>query len=144
MREQEMQGNISINEYQEIDSGYSVFESTKDFLTQWAKDNAQENAQIKEQEPERVAKICRVKVCKNGNLFIGCYDESITKYVNFFVSPAVALTLCPSGIVQAVYTVTPQGRKVRTGWEWVDSEALAGRFKDLQVVYSNNVILEVF
>lgn len=146
MREEELQGNISIDKYTEIEEGYSVFDSTRAFLAQWAKDNAQDNADIKEQQSEgaQVARICKVKVCKNGNLFIGCYNETQTKYVNFFVAPAVACDLVPAQIVKAVWTTTPKGHKVRTGWEWVDDSVLSDAFKDLQVVYENKDILEVF
>lgn len=144
MRENELQGAIRVNEYEEIAKGYSVWDSTKEFLEQWAKDNAQENAIIADNTTERVAKICRVKVCKNGNLFIGCYDENNTKYVNFFVAPAVALQLVKTPIVQAVYTTTPQGRKVLDCYEWADEKALQDAFKDLRVVYAGNDLLEVF
>lgn len=146
MRENEIQGNISIDKYNEIESGYSVFESTRDFLAQWAKDNAEANADISEQSADgaQVARVCKVKVCKNGNLFIGCYNEILTKYVNFFVAPAIACDLIPAKIVKAVWTTTPKGHKVRTGWEWASDEVLNDAFKDLQVVYENKDILEVF
>lgn len=144
-RDNELMGNIPINEYQEVAEGYSVYESTADFLAQWAKDNAKENAIIQADSTEKVASICKVKVCKNGNLFVGTYNEEITQYVNFFISPAVALQLMPNkNIVQAVYTTTPQGRKIRTGWAWVDDKVLSDVFKGLQVVYSGKDILEVF
>lgn len=143
-RDAELMGNIPINEYQEVAEGYSVYGSTAEFLAQWAKDNAKENATIQLDSTEKVAKICKVKVCKNGNLFIGTYDEGNTQYVNFFVSPAVALQLVNSPIVQPVYTTTPKGRKIRTGWAWVDDKVLQDVFKDLQVVYAGKDILEVF
>lgn len=144
-RDNELIGNISINEYQEVAEGYSVYNSTAEFLAQWAKDNAQENANIQAEQTEQLASICKVKVCKNGNLFIGTYNEEKTKYVNFFISPAVALQLMPNkNIVQAVYTTTPQGRKIRTGWAWVDDEVLQDVFKGLKVVYVGNDVLEVF
>ena len=144
-RDNELMGNIPINEYQEVNAGYSVYDSTAEFLTQWAKDNAKENASIQVEQTEQVAAICKVKVCKNGNLFVGTYNENLTKYVNFFISPAVALQLVPSKqIVQAVYTTTPQGRKVRTGWNWCTDDVLNDALKGLQVVYINNDILEVF
>lgn len=146
MRENELQGNVSIDKYSEIESGYSVFDSTKEFLAQWAKDNALDNAIITEQEQEgaQVAHVCKVKICKNGNLFIGCYNEVLTKYVNFFVAPAIACDLIPSKIVKAVWTTTPKGHKVRTGWEWASEEVLNDAFNGLQVVYENKDILEVF
>lgn len=143
-RDNELMGNISINEYQEVADGYSVYGSTAEFLAQWARDNAAENAKIDEAVAERIAKICKVKVCKNGNLFIGTYDEDATKYVNFFVSPAVAINLIKTPVVQAVYETTPQGRKVRTGWAWLDEQALNDAFKDLRVVYAGKDLLEVF
>lgn len=144
-RDTELMGNISINEYQEVPDGYSVFGSTAEFLAQWAKDNAKENAIIQSDSTEKVAKICKIKVCRNGNLFIGTYDEENTQYVNFFVTPAVALQLMPNkNIVQAVYTTTPQGRKIRTGWAWAEDKVLQDVFKDLNVVYAGKDILEVF
>lgn len=143
-RDTELMGNIPINEYQEVADGYSVYGSTAEFLAQWAKDNARENAEISDGQTERVASVCKVKVCKNGKLFIGTYDEELTKYVNFFVAPAIAIQLIKSPIVQPVYTTTPQGRKIRTGWSWVDDTVLTDAFKGLKVVYSGNDILEVF
>ena len=144
-RENELMGNIPVNEYQEVADGYSVFDSTRDFLKQWAKDNAAENATLQDTQAEQVATICKVKVCKNGNLFIGTYNEDIIKYVNFFVLPATALQLVPNKkIVEAVYTTTPQGRKIRTGWQWVSDDVLNDALKGLQVVYVGNDILEVF
>lgn len=145
-RETELQGNISIDEYTEVADGYSVYASTRDFLKQWAADNARENADLSVDNPEeKVAKVCKVKVCKNGNLFVGCYNENLTKYVNFFITPAVAIGLVNKPIVQAVYTTTPQGRKIRVGWNWIDDDALTDTLKDLTVVYDDkNTILEVF
>lgn len=143
-RDTELMGNIPINEYQEVAEGYSVYGSTAEFLAQWARDNARENATIQDSSAEKVAKVCKVKVCKNGNLFIGTYNEDDTQYVNFFVSPAVAIQLVKSPIVQPVYTTTPQGRKIRTGWAWVDDNVLTDAFKGLKVVYVGNDILEVF
>lgn len=144
MREDELQGRIRVNDYTEVAEGYSVWDSTREFLAQWAKDNASENAKIADDTTERVAKVCKVKICKNGNLFIGCYDEDKTEYVNFFVEPAKAINLVKSVIVQPEYTTTPQGRKVRTGWNWVDDNALNDVFKDLKVVYAGKDLLEVF
>lgn len=144
MRENEMQGNISINDYQEIEKGYSVFDSTAEFLDQWAKDNAKDNAQIKSKTDIRLAKVCKVKACKNGNLFLGCYDEQMTGFVNFFVPPAIVLNITNKQVVQATYTTTPKGHTVQTGWQWVDNEVLQDAFKDLQVVYIGKDILEVF
>ena len=143
-RDTELMGNIPVNEYQEVAEGYSVFNSTAEFLAQWAKDNARENAEIADGQAERVAKVCKVKICKNGNLFIGTYDEDATKYVNFFVSPAIVIQLIKAPVVQAVYTTTPQGRKIRTGWAWADEKVLQDAFKDLSVVYAGKDILEVF
>ena len=144
MREEELQGNIRVDAYKEVADGYSVWDSTRDYLRQWAHDNAAENAKIADDTTERVAKVCKVKVCKNGNLFVGCYDEDKTEYVNFFVEPAEAVALVKTTIVQPVYTTTPQGRKVRTGWDWVDDQALNDAFKDLRVVYAGKDLLEVF
>lgn len=144
-RDNELMGNIPVNEYKEVAEGYSVYGSTAEFLAQWAKDNAKENAEISDGQTERVATVCKVKVCSNGNLFIGTYDENATKYVNFFVKPAVVMQLVPNKkIVQAVYTTTPKGHKVLTGWNWVDEAVLADAFKGLKVVYVNKDILEVF
>lgn len=156
-RENELQGNIIIDEYTEVADGYSVYASTRDFLEQWAKDNARENAEINADDTaEQVAKICKVKVCKNGNLFVGCYNENETKYVNFFVKPAIAISVFKKPIVQREYTTTPQGRKIPMGWNWIDDEVLTDTLKDLQIVYNvkevekgdkvieEKIILEVF
>lgn len=43
LREQEFQGNIAINDYQEIQEGYSEFASTTEFLNYWANQNNIEN-----------------------------------------------------------------------------------------------------
>lgn len=144
MRENELQGNIAINEYQEVAEGYSVYDSTREYLKAWAKANAEENADIDEQTSERLANVCKVKVCKNGNLFVGCYDEQLTKYVNFFLSPAEVIATCPKGLVKAEYKTTPQGRKVQSGWQWESEKVIQAAFEGLQVVYSANKILEVF
>ena len=144
MREKELLGNIAIDEYNEVAEGYSVYDSTRDYLAAWAKANAEENAEIAEQSTERVAKVCKVKVCKNGNLFVGTYDEQITKYVNFFLTPAEVIATCPKGMVQPEYTTTPQGRRVQTGWNWSSDDVLNDVMNDLQVVYVSNKILEVF
>lgn len=144
MRDTELQGNIAVNQYAEVAEGYSVYDSTREYLKAWAKANAEENAEIADQITERVAKVCKVKVCKNGNLFVGTYDEQLTKYVNFFLTPAEVIATCPKGMVQPEYTTTPQGRRVQTGWNWCDDEVLTDKMKDLQVVYVANKILEVF
>lgn len=144
MRENELLGNISVNEYTEVAEGYNVYESTRAFLDEWAKANAEENAEIKADTTERVATVCKVKVCKNGNLFVGCFDEQKTAYVNFFLSPAVAISVGPKNLVQPEFTTTPQGRKVQTGWNWVADEVIADAWKGLKVVYNGKDILEVF
>lgn len=144
MREQELQGNIIVNQYAEVAEGYSVYDSTREYLQAWAKANAEENAEIAEQSTERVAKVCKVKVCKNGNLFVGTYDEQLTKFVNFFLTPAEVIALCPKGLISPEYITTPQGRRVQAGWNWVADEVINDRLKDLQVVYVSNKILEVF
>ena len=45
LRDDELQGNISINEYQEISDGYSVFDSQEQFLNSWAAENSTEQGQ---------------------------------------------------------------------------------------------------
>lgn len=144
MRENELQGNIAIDEYTEVATGYSTYESTKEFLDAWAKANAEENAEIHDQQAERVATVCMVKVCKNGNLFVGCYDEQKTEFVNFFLKPALAIQVGPKGLVRPEYTTTPQGRRVQTAWNWESDEVLTAAWKDKKVVYSGKIILEVF
>lgn len=164
-RDEELLGDVSIDEYTEVKRSqcFSVFspngenDGSDEFFAYWAKMNAQENAKIDDTEnAEKVAKICKVTVSKYGQLWIGCYDENETKFVNFFVKPAIAISVFKKPVVKREYTTTPQGRKIPTGWNWLDDETLNDTLKDLSVVYNvkevkkgdkvveEKIILEVF
>lgn len=111
-REQELLGNISLNEYQEVESGYSVFESTQDYF----KRQALENAEYTHNSEPMLADILAVKLCKNSNIMLFVKLPSGFK-TNVFLTPAEAKALGINVPIRAVYGTSPKGVNIILGYE---------------------------
>lgn len=111
MREEELMGNIPVDEYNEVNTGYSVFTSSDEYF----KREALENAQAQTIEPLQ-GDILSAKLCKNNNimLFVKLPDGA---KVNVFLSVAEVQALGIPLAVSPVYDTTPKGVKVITGFE---------------------------
>lgn len=123
MREKELQGNIPVDEYTEVNTGYSVYNSSDEYFKQ----EALENAQAQTIEPLQ-GDILSAKLCKNNNimLFVKLPDGA---KVNIFLSVAEVQALGVPLAVSPVYSETPKGVKVITGYEVVnDPEQLKALF----------------
>lgn len=104
------EGKVSINEYEEMD-GYSVYNSQDEYL----KAQALENAQAQTIEPLQ-GDILSAKLCKNNNimLFVKLPDGA---KVNIFLSVAEVQALGIPLAVTPIYSQTPKGVQVVTGYE---------------------------
>lgn len=111
MREKELMGNIPTDEYNEINEGYSVYKSADEYF----KREALENAQAQTIEPLQ-GDILSAKLCKNNNimLFVKLPDGA---KVNIFLSVAEVQALGIPLAVSPIYSETPKGIKVITGYE---------------------------
>lgn len=118
-----MQENaVVIDEYTE-GQGYSVYDSQDAYFKQ----EALENAQAQTIEPLQ-GDILSAKLCKNNNimLFVKLPDGA---KVNIFLSVAEVQGLGIPLAVSPVYSTTPKGIKVITGYEVVnDPEQLKALF----------------
>ena len=111
MREKELMGNIPTDEFNEVNEGYSVYKSADEYFKQ----EALENAQAQTVEPLQ-GDILSAKLCKNNNimLFVKLPDGA---KVNIFLSVAEVQSLGIPLAVSPVYSETPKGIKVITGYE---------------------------
>ena len=108
-------GNIKIDEYSEMD-GYSVAESTAEYLAQWAKDNAQDRA-VLSGEP-LACEFFKAGYTKAERLWI-CFKTPSNKLGVLSLSPALAHDIAPDLLpTEATYKVSPRGLKLYAGEEW--------------------------
>lgn len=124
-------GNIKIDEYTEL-NGYSVAESTADYLAQWAKDNAEEQALIAG-EPLACA-FYKAGYTKSGKLWI-CFRTPAGKLGVLSVSPALAHDIAPDVLItEATYKTSPRGLKLYAGEQWtLTAQEVNDRLKDFTV-----------
>ena len=112
-------GNIKIDEYNEMD-GYSVAESTAEYLAQWAKDNAQDQA-VLAGEP-LACEFFKAGYTKKDNLWI-CFKTPANKLGVLSVSPALAHDIAPDLLPTcSVYKTSPRGLKLYAGEQWTLTE----------------------
>lgn len=108
-------GNIKIDEFTE-GSAYSVFESTEQYLAQWAKDNAQEQA-ILSGEP-LACDFFKAGYTKTNRLWI-CYKTPAGSLGVVSISAAQAHDMAPDILkTQAQYKTSPRGMKLYAGECW--------------------------
>lgn len=108
-------GNVKIDEFNEMD-GYSVAESTAEYLAQWAKDNAQDQA-VLSGEP-LACKFFKAGYTKNNRLWI-CFKTPANRLDVLSLSPALAHDIAPDLLpTEATYKVSPRGLKLYAGEEW--------------------------
>lgn len=108
-------GNIKIDEYNEM-QGYSVAESTADYLAQWAKDNAQDEA-VLAGEP-LACEFFKAGYTKNNRLWI-CFKSPSGKLGVLSLSPALAHNIAPDLLAtEPLYKVSPRGLKLYAGEQW--------------------------
>ena len=108
-------GNIKIADYREMD-GYSVAESTEEYLAQWAKDNAQDQA-VLSGEP-LACEFFKAGYTKAKKLWI-CFKTPANKLGVLSLSPALAHDIAPDLLpTEAAYKVSPRGLKLYAGEEW--------------------------
>ena len=119
-----LNGNIKIDEYNEME-GYSVAESTEEYLAQWAKDNAQDQAVL---AGEALAcEFFKAGYTKKDNLWI-CFKTPANKLGVLSVSPALAHDIAPDLLPTfSVYKTSPRGLKLYAGelWKLTDEEVNA-------------------
>ena len=114
-----LNGNIKIDEYTEL-NGYSVAESTAEYLAQWAKDNAQDQA-ILAGEP-LACEFFKSGYTKNNKLWI-CFKTPANKLGVLSVSPALAHDIAPDLLpTDAIYKTSPRGLKLYAGEQWTLTE----------------------
>ena len=114
-----LNGNIKIDEYTEL-NGYSVAESTAEYLAQWAKDNAQDQA-ILAGEP-LACEFFKAGYTKNNKLWI-CFKTPANKLGVLSVSPALAHDIAPDLLpTDAIYKTSPRGLKLYAGEQWTLTE----------------------
>lgn len=113
-RDQELQGNISVNDYQEIKSGYSVYASMQDYF----RDQALQNAQDQHEQESMQADILAVKLCKNNNLMFFVKLPNGSK-INVFLPLVLANEMLGKDKkgkdylpLKPIYTTTPKGIQV--------------------------------
>lgn len=126
-----LNGNIKIDEYTEL-NGYSVAESTADYLAQWAKDNAQEQA-ILSGEP-LACTFHKAGYTKTGKLWI-CFRTPAGKLGVVSISPALAHDIAPDVLkTEATYKTSPRGLKLYAGEQWtLTAQEVNDRLKDYTV-----------
>lgn len=108
-------GNIKIDEYNEM-SGYSVAESTAEYLAQWAKDNAQDQA-VFAAEP-LACEFFKAGYTKTNRLWI-CFSTPANKLGVLSISPALAHDIAPDILpTEAVYKTSPRGLRLYAGEQW--------------------------
>ena len=112
-------GTIKIDEYNEM-NGYSVAESTAEYLAQWAKDNAQDQA-VLAGEP-LACEFFKAGYTKKDNLWI-CFKTPANKLGVLSVSPALAHDIAPDLLPTcSVYKTSPRGLKLYAGELWTLNE----------------------
>lgn len=135
------ENKVAVDEYTEKE-GYSVWSSQDEYFKQ----EALENAQAQTIEPLQ-GDILSAKLCKNSNimLFVKLPDGA---KVNIFLSVAEVQGLGIPLAVSPVYSTTPKGIKVITGYEVVnDPEQLKALFygkKCLVARIMNYTITEIW
>lgn len=108
-------GSIKIDEYSEMD-GYSVAESTAEYLAQWSKDNAQDQA-VLSGEP-LACEFFKAGYTKANKLWI-CFKTPSNKLGVLSLSPTLAHDIAPDLLpTEAAYKVSPRGLKLYAGEEW--------------------------
>lgn len=124
-------GNIKIDEFTE-GNAYSVYESTAQYLAQWAKDNAQEQA-ILSGEP-LACTFHKAGYTKSGKLWI-CFRTPAGKLGVLSVSPALAHDIAPDVLkTEATYKTSPRGLKLYAGEQWtLTAQEVDDRLKDCTV-----------
>lgn len=106
-----MQDNkVAINEYEEME-GYSVYNSQDEYF----KAQALENEQAKHLEPLQ-GDILTAKVCKNNNIMLFVKLPNGQK-TNVFLSVAEVQALGVQLAITPLYSTSPKGVKVITGYE---------------------------
>ena len=112
-------GTIKIDEYNEM-NGYSVAESTAEYLAQWAKDNAQDQA-VLAGEP-LACEFFKAGYTKNNKLWL-CFKTPANKLGVLSISPALAHDIAPDLLpTEATYKVSPRGLKLYAGEQWTLTE----------------------
>ena len=112
-------GNVKIDEYNEM-YGYSVAESTAEYLAQWAKDNAQDQAVLA--GAPLACDFFKAGYTKAGKLWI-CFRTPAGKLGVISISPALAHDIAPDLLpTEATYKVSPRGLKLYAGEQWTLTE----------------------
>ena len=113
-------GNIKIDEYNEM-SGYSVAESTAEYLAQWAKDNAQDQA-VLAGEP-LACEFFKAGYTKTNRLWL-CFKTPANKLGVLSLDAALAHDVAPDILpTEAVYKTSPRGLRLYAGEQWTLSAA---------------------
>ena len=124
-------GNVKIDDYNEMD-GYSVAESTAEYLAQWAKDNAQDTA-VLAGEP-LACDFFKAGYTKAGKLWI-CFKTPSNTLGVLSLSPALAHDIAPELLpTEPTYKVSPRGLKLYAGEQWtLDTEQINAKLKGYTV-----------
>lgn len=124
-------GSVKLDEFAE-GSAYSVYESVKEYLAQWAKDNAQDQA-ILSGEP-LACTFYKAGYTKAGKLWI-CFRTPAGKLGVVSISPALAHDIAPDTLkTEPVYKTSPRGLKLYAGEQWtLTAQEINDRLKDYTV-----------
>lgn len=124
-------GNIKLDEFAE-GSAYSVYESTEQYLSQWAKDNSEEQALIAG-EP-LACTFHKAGYTKAGKLWI-CFRTPAEKLGVVSISPALAHDIAPDVLkTEATYKTSPRGLKLYAGEQWtLTAQEVNDRLKEFTV-----------
>lgn len=120
-------GSVKIDEYNET-SGYSVAESTAEYLAQWAKDNATDQA-VLAGEP-LACEFFKAGYTKSNRLWL-CFKTPANKLGVLSLSPALAHDIAPDILpTEPVYKTSPRGLKLYAGEQWtLDAKDLNVKLK---------------
>lgn len=120
-------GNIKVDEYNEL-NGYSVAESTAEYLAQWAKDNATDQA-VLAGEP-LACEFFKAGYTKTNRLWL-CFKTPANKLGVLSLSPALAHDIAPDVLpTEPVYKTSPRGLKLYAGEQWtLDAKDLNDKLK---------------
>lgn len=124
-------GSVKLDEFTD-GRAYSVYESAQEYLAQWAKDNAEEQALI---AGEPLACIFhKAGFTKAGKLWI-CFRTPAGKLGVVSISPALAHDIAPDVLkTEPTYKTSPRGLKLYAGEQWtLTAQEVNDRLKEFTV-----------
>lgn len=137
-----MQEGYSVDPYNEM-QGFSVYESTQDFLQEQLKGNIQDSNTTK------VYDILYISQCKNGNVRILGKSPNTGEIINLFVNPLTITQAFPKTLGNSIFQsveqkTTPRGNIYNIiNWD-LNIKMLQTQLKGLQMLVANKILVEIF